>query len=770
MTLPHLPVRDAPAPDPWLRVGTENVLRPDDDDPAELEDVSLPVLELGFVYAGVRIAASDPRERFFVPDGRGMREVRRDRAAEIAARRVLESFGAVELRCLDAYEPALDSRADYLVRVDGDVHAYCSFAAYALPQLRALGWRVEIDEGYPYRVISSDVPWYVELHPDDTAPDWFGLELGVVIDGRRTSLLPALLDLLDRCPDDSTLSALLRSSSRYLAVPAGNGCWLPVPADRLRRVLGVLRDLYDGKTTPPLRFGERLRVPEVRSVSLGRLDDAFDDDALAWGGSPSARDRSRALAAPPAAPAAPPAGLRVELREYQRVGVAWLQHLRALGVGGVLADDMGLGKTLQTIAHVLLEKESGRMTRPALVVAPTSLVRNWEREIARFAPSLRTVVLHGAARRERVAQIDAADVVVTTYGLLARDAAVFEDRRFHLLVLDEAQAIKNRRSQAHRAVAAIDADQRICLSGTPIENRLDELFALLDVVVPGLFPGGAVRPIALGDTDRLADLRRRVAPFVLRRLKSHVARELPPKTELVRPVELCDEQRELYESIRLAAHADVRRIILKKGLAAATVPVLDALMKLRQVCCHPQLVRVPAARKVTRSAKLEVLLDLVGSQLDAGRRILLFSQFTTMLALVSEGLLARGIRHLKLTGQTADRQGKVDAFQAGRADVFLISLKAGGTGLTLTRADTVIHYDPWWNPAVQSQATDRAHRIGQESPVFVYNLIVAGSVEERMLQLQDRKRQLAEAILGSGQTTAAFDMEDVEDLFAPLDD
>jgi SNF2 family DNA or RNA helicase len=389
---------------------------------------------------------------------------------------------------------------------------------------------------------------------------------------------------------------------------------------------------------------------------------------------------------------------------------------------------------------------------------------------------LRTAVFHGARRHEHLAALDACDVVITTYGLLARDEEIFAERRFHVEVLDEAQAVKNPRSQTHRAVRALEAEQRICLTGTPIENHLEELFALLDIAAPGLFGSAAdrhhryVRPIAEGDEEPLSDVRRLVGPFVLRRLKSSVASELPPKTEIVRPVELDDDERELYESIRLAVHSDVRRIIRSKGLAASTVPVLDALMKLRQVCCHPRLVRVPAAQRLARSAKLDVLLELVSSQLEAGRRILVFSQFTSMLALISEGLMARGIRHLELTGATADRQAQVDAFQSGDADVFLISLKAGGTGLTLTRADTVIHYDPWWNPAVQAQATDRAHRIGQEAPVFVYKLIVAGSVEERMLQLQERKRQLADAILGGGRAAVRFDVADVEDLLLPLEE
>ena len=260
-----------------------------------------------------------------------------------------------------------------------------------------------------------------------------------------------------------------------------------------------------------------------------------------------------------------------------------------------------------------------------------------------------------------------------------------------------------------------------------------------------------------------------MAPFILRRMKRDVAKELPPKTEIVRPIELGDDERELYESIRVAAHADVRAAIRKKGIAASTIPVLAALMKLRQVCCHPKLVNLSGADEVVGAAKFEMVTQLLRNLVSEGRRVLVFSQFARMLTLLSEALLAEGIRHVTLTGATTDRQAKVDAFQEGRADVFLISLKAGGTGLTLTAADTVIHYDPWWNPAAQSQATDRAYRIGQTKPVFVYKLIVAGSVEERMLRLQQRKQALADAILSTGVTAAPLSAQDVEDLFAPLD-
>jgi SNF2 family DNA or RNA helicase len=345
-----------------------------------------------------------------------------------------------------------------------------------------------------------------------------------------------------------------------------------------------------------------------------------------------------------------------------------------------------------------------------------------------------------------------------------------------LLILDEAHAIKNHAAQAAEAVRGLSARHRLCLSGTPVENHLGELWSLMDFVNPGMlgtaeeFRAHFRGPIEdSGDERRLEALRDHVRPYILRRTKDAVARELPPKTEVVRAIELTGEQRELYESIRVAAHADVRQHIKQRGFAGSTIAILDALLKLRQVCCDPRIANVEAARGIEGSAKLELLLEMISTQLAEGRRILVFSSFARMLALISEALLGRGVGHVTLTGATPDRQKPIDAFQSGRADVFLISLKAGGTGLNLTGANTVIHYDPWWNPAAQAQATDRAYRIGQTKPVFAYNLIAAGSVEERMLALQRHKRRLADAILDQGAGSAPTLTErDLDDLLAPL--
>jgi len=543
-----------------------------------------------------------------------------------------------------------------------------------------------------------------------------------------------------------------------------------VPPERLARVLRVLLELY-GET--PASAPRELRG--VQAAGIGKLDRAFSAGELAWHGSSRLRDRGCALVSSPEHTPVPPAlELVATLRPYQEQGLSWLQNLARNGAGGVLADDMGLGKTLQTIAHLCAEHRVGHAAEPSLIVAPTSLIGNWERELRRFAPHLRVAVRHGARRK---AATERADVVLTSYGLLVRDADALRKNAYHVLILDEAQAIKNHRCQASRAARSIVAKQRLCLSGTPIENNLEELWSLFDFLMPGLL--GTVEqfrtrfrnPIERdADATRLELLRERVAPFILRRMKQEVARDLPSKTELLRWIELGGAQRELYESIRVSAHADVRRAIRQQGLARSTIAILDALMKLRQVCCDPRLVRVEAAHAVAESSKYDGFFQLLEQERAQGRRVLVFSQFAQMLGLLSEGLHERGIRHVVLTGSTLDRRAPVDAFQTGDAEVFLISLKAGGTGLNLTRAETVIHYDPWWNPAAQAQATDRAHRIGQTRPVFVYGLIAAGSVEERMLALQRKKSKIADTLLGGQAAGLALSLEDVEDLLGPLPD
>jgi superfamily II DNA or RNA helicase len=694
-----------------------------------------------------------------------------DRAGEREAGRLIERLGAVEVACIDSIALPVGCEADYVVRADGDEHAFCDFTARALAVWRALGWRVDVDAHYPFQVSAAEPQWYARVEPSGERPDWFGLELGVEIDGTRIDLLQVLLDLLERLDEDGGLDALAASCRPTWALRVSETHLVTVPVQRLRALLRVVAELYQGE-----RHGRTF--PEMRASALVELDSAFERAGarITWNDRTGVTERARTQREP-LAPIAPPPGLQATLRPYQAEGVTFLQRLRETGGGGVLADEMGLGKTLQTIAHVCLEQAEGRLDAPALVVAPTTLVGNWAREIARFAPSLRVLVLHGPGRHSRWSEVPSAHVVITTYPVLLRDQDRFAEHTFHLVALDEAQAIKNARSQARRAVERLHSSHRVCLTGTPVENHLGELWSIFDWLCPGLlgdelgFRRFWRQPIEQrGDAERLAALREAVSPHVLRRLKRDVAKELPPKTELRSPVELGGPQRELYEAIRVAAHADVRRAIRAKGIGASAITILDALTKLRQVCCDPRLVAMEEAREVAGSAKLDALLALLADQLAGGHRVLVFSQFTSMLALIAEALRARNVGYLLLTGQTRDRQRVVDAFEEGRAGVFLISLKAGGTGLNLTSADTVVHYDPWWNPAAQAQATDRAYRIGQSRPVFVHNLYVAGSVEERVLALQEKKRWLSTTLLGDAGAVAPLDEGDIEALLAPIED
>jgi SNF2 family DNA or RNA helicase len=437
---------------------------------------------------------------------------------------------------------------------------------------------------------------------------------------------------------------------------------------------------------------------------------------------------------------------------------------------------MGLGKTVQALAHLLHERESGRTDRPSLVVAPTSLMTNWRQETERFAPDLKVLVLHGLDRKQHFERIGDHDLVITSYPLLPRDQAVLLAEDFHYVILDEAQFIKNPRTQYAQIVCQLKARHRLCLTGTPMENHLGELWSLFNFLLPG-FLGDEMRfrrvfrnPIEKGRSDeRRKILAQRVAPFVLRRRKEEVVKELPPKTEIVQNVELAGAQRDLYETIRLAMHARVREEVGKKGLSRAHIIILDALLKLRQVCCDPRLLKLEAAKKTLESAKLELLMEMLPEMISEGRRVLLFSQFTSMLALIEPELTKLKIPYVLLTGQTSDRATPIQQFQNGEVPVFLISLKAGGTGLNLTAADTVIHYDPWWNPAVENQATDRAHRIGQEKTVFVYKLMTVGTVEEKILELQKRKKELVEGLLNEDRKESVkLSAEDLDVLFAPI--
>lgn len=490
--------------------------------------------------------------------------------------------------------------------------------------------------------------------------------------------------------------------------------------------------------------------------------------------------RERAAKQSGAVPLGPPplGDLEPVLRPYQKQGVAWLRFLRENQFGGILADEMGLGKTLQTLAfirsviHAENPNRAGRW--PVLVVCPTSLVFNWAAEAARFTPELRVVALHGPTRRTLFDQIRDSDIVVTTYALIRRDADRYRGFEFDTVVLDEAQHIKNRQTQNAQAVKAIRARHRIVLTGTPLENSVLDLWSIFDFLMPG-YLGSAKDfreryelPIARErNPDAQARLARRVRPFLLRRLKREVATDLPEKIEQVTFCELTGAQRTVYQQILEMGRREVLESVGAQGLGKSRMVIFNALLRLRQICCDLRLLKLEDVKPETASAKLELLDELLQEALDGGHRVLVFSQFVTMLQLIRQQLDSGGIEYCYLDGATTERGEVVNRFQNHSSiPVFLISLKAGGVGLNLSAADTVIHFDPWWNPAVEDQATDRAHRIGQTRIVTSYKLITRDTVEEKILSLQNRKRAVTAGLLDSDeQLSEALSWEEIQELF-----
>lgn len=468
-----------------------------------------------------------------------------------------------------------------------------------------------------------------------------------------------------------------------------------------------------------------------------------------------------------------PRGLKATLRPYQEQGLSWLRFIHDIGSGGVLADDMGLGKTVQTIA-LLLSLHGAKETGPvkALIVAPTSVVTNWLREIERFGPSLKVALWHGASRKELESQLADANVVITSYALLRRDLELLRGLNFDYAILDEAQAIKNPTSATAQAAKGLNAKHRLALTGTPIENRLSEIWSIFDFVSPGLlgplqkFEEQYARPIDQGDSKRAARLRAVIHPFILRRTKLEVARDLPEKLEFDKIVDLMPEQRAIYLQVLREVRAQVMGEVERVGLAKSQLHILAGLTKLRQAACDARLLGLPKELGPDDSGKLAALRELVEEVEAGGHKVLIFSQFVSMLKLMATALDQDKIRYEYLDGSTTDREQRIERFQQDPTiPVFLISLKAGGSGLNLTAADTVIHFDPWWNPAVEEQATDRAHRIGQKKVVSVYRLVAAGTIEEKILQLKQKKKDLVASVLeedeGGGKRLTKSDLAEL---------
>lgn len=604
-----------------------------------------------------------------------------------------------------------------------------------------------------------------ELFECDQQIRWFEGNLGIIIDGKRYNLTSILTAIME---SKTELFLRVTASNRREVIFQLEGQLICLDGERLKQIMTTLKELSSTK--------RRSRGFKMTDFAALEMKEALEKCVSTWDTAEGITNLKRRLGSiNNHVNLSEPDGFLGSLRAYQRDGFSWISSLVDGNLSGLLADDMGLGKTVQLIALLLRERSEGR-NAPNLVVCPKSVAPNWAAELARFAPELVVKQLIGDGRVANISDLPKADVYITTYPLIQRDIGVLRQISLNIAIFDEAQNIKNPVTRTYSLCLALKARTKIPVSGTPMENHLGELWAHFNLMMPGFL---GTRSYFKKTYQELIEKRgieevrlrlaQRIKPFLLRRTKSDVLIELPPINQIIHRCQFERDQRDLYETVRQMTEKKVKDALRNKGAERAHIEFLDALLKLRQVCCDPKLVKLSAARKVKESAKLEALIQLVNTSISEGRSIIIFSQFTTMLALIERALQKQRHSYTVLTGETADRSTPIQIFQEGDVPIILMSLKAGGVGLNLTRADTVILYDPWWNPAVEEQAISRAHRMGQKSSVFVYRLIVQGTVEDRILQLQDKKRDLVAKMLMNGDKPTALTSELIDALFGPLD-
>ncbi len=662
-----------------------------------------------------------------------------------------------------------------------DRHAGDDFTAIAplLVALQEMDWQVDIAPEYRLNHLSVD-QWYVDVkptaqHSKGAEGGWFDLQIGIEVNQQKFNLVPYLIKAIKTGGFDAIKQELM--------IQLDQGVNVGVAKEQLQQIIATISELYDAKTGVAKSKGESLLLNQHQLLRMAQakqqLESALqiNQSPLNWLGSDEIQQQAAALQnISQLELLSAPKGLQAQLRPYQQEGYSWLMFLASHQLHGLLADDMGLGKTLQTLAFIQAQKTANPQVPTSVIVAPTSLLGNWSAEAAKFTPDLRVGIMTGASRQSMYQAFDQYDLIVTSYGIISRDFVDLNQQKIHLLVLDEAQAIKNRKTQVAQIIKRLSAQHRLCLSGTPVENHLGELWSIFDFLMPG-FLGSEKQfqqhyqwPIEKqADEQKLTELQTRLAPFILRRTKAEVAKELPDKSEIIKYIDLEESQATVYESIRLTMAEEIRQAV--KSQQNNQILIGNALLRLRQVCCHPQLVQLESVESNAQSAKLNWLLTALPNLVEEGRRVLIFSSFTSMLKIIANELEQLQIDYFKLTGSTsaAKRTEYIKGFQALEKSVFLISLKAGGAGINLTAADTVIHYDPWWNPAAEQQASDRAHRIGQDKQVFVYKLITRGTVEEKIHNLQQQKSLLADNVLAANSPISeVLGQHQWQDLLAPF--
>jgi superfamily II DNA or RNA helicase len=696
-------------------------------------------------YNGLEMVANkpDPKEHFAIPDPDDlMRYTARNRRAEQAGLRIV---GEIGLR---------GEIGDGLTSIVGSRNVL-NFLGGSIPALRRRGWMIGLYGRIEPQFDAMTFATPVVKVDDDGSGRWFDVGFDFEdSDGASIS--------------NSDIQLALRKGDAFVE---RDGRHILIDSDAVESMLDVFADCDSAEGNAPGHFRlSNVYAPFVKS-SLDALDGVDVDDSATW--RKHARQSNRKMEVE-----------RVELspehtdilRPYQKDGVDWLRFLERNGFCGLLADEMGLGKTLQTLVWIQLERTNPEArNKPTLIVCPTSLVHNWAEESAKFAPALKVIPVSGSHRHELWDDLPKADVIVTSYSLLRRDIERYEDLDFAAAVLDEAQHIKNRSTRNALAAKKIQAHHKIVLTGTPVENGVSDIWSIMDFLMPGyLGRHDAFRtvyelPIARGGPDaELAQLklRRKLHPFLLRRLKKDVAKELPPKIQSVQSCELSPDQRAVYKELLERSKRRIKDLVASQGFNRCRMEILSTLLKLRQVCCHLDLLKLPDLKAKKPSAKMDLFFELVDEAIDGGHRILVFSQFVTMLHILRDRLQEKGVDFCYLDGSTKDRMEQVHRFNTQRSvPIFLISLKAGGTGLNLTGADMVIHYDPWWNPAVEDQATDRAYRIGQKRTVYSVKLIAKGTVEEKVVEMQKKKRAVINATVESDEEMVkSMTWNDVQEL------